>query len=190
MISLPHISLRSPRTKGLVAALLLTGCGPGLDDGAGPREVTQVLGPSGGEVVLSQGRFTFSPDSLATNTTVTVRRMPTGLAGGALGAVFQVELPLGIGLGKQDPIATIAVPADSDRDHVRLGFLSVAGPADEPRYWIPVQESAFDPSEVAVNGPMAAFRDKPNVVQFAAVFTCSLGNKCPSGRICQSGACQ
>jgi hypothetical protein len=161
-----------------------------LDDGAGTREISQVLGPSGGEIVLSQGRFTFSPDSLGSDTIVTIRRMPTGLAGGSLGAVFQVELPLGIGLGKQDPLATIAVSADADREHVRLGFLSVGDSSDKPHYWVPVQESSFDVAELAVRGPMAAFRDKPNVVQFAAVLTCSFGNECPSGRICQSGACQ
>lgn len=161
-----------------------------MDDGAGAREVSKVLGPSGGHIVLSQGRFTFSPDSLAEDTTVTVRRMPTGLAGGARGAVFEVEMPSGVALGKQDPEATIAVTDDSDRDHVRLGFLSVAEAVEGPRYWIPVQESEFDAAEIAVRGPMAAFRERGNVVQFAAVDTCTSAAECPRGRNCQAGACQ
>ncbi len=185
-----HISSPLCRGSFLAGTLLCCACGSGLDDGAGSREVSKVLGSSGGDIVLSQGRFTFSPDSLAGDTTVTVRRMPTGLAGGALGAVFEVEMPSGVGLGTQDPEAAIAVTKHSDRDHVRLGFLPVTDAVEGPRYWIPVQESEFDAAEIAVRGPMAAFRERGNVVQFAAVYTCATTDECPRGRDCQAGACQ
>jgi hypothetical protein len=181
---------------GLVGLLSAGGCGEGLRDGQGEREVTQIVGPEGGEVVLGQARLVVRRGLLSKPTTVALRRVPVPEKRGPIGPAF--ELSVQGGSFNAPPVLELAAtpPEGVPGGALRIGFHK-AGGADY-YWWLPFTSSTtYDAAARTIRTDATAGFPDGTTIQFGAMLWCGNGelgvdkiDKCAPEWECGSGVCQ
>ena len=132
--------------------------------------------------------------SLVSSATITVRRYDSIKHAGAIGPVFEIEVP-SANTFINDPQLSIATSADVLAcETCTIGFLV---PSLTPQQWVP-DSPAVPPKCLpgVVCGPLQSQsygKDSPNattIVQFAIVKQCDSNSDCLSRQACTSRACQ
>jgi hypothetical protein len=190
-----------------VACALGLSCGSGLRDTNQQAAVTQTIGSGGGKIALMEATINFDDGSVDDPTkSITLRRYPNVEHTGAVGPVFELEVPKA-GFITSDPILNILAPAevlDSVDDHegknMVIGYLN---PAFSNVQWVPdsppPEQKPCLPSSIC--GPVQSLEfTNPNnlgdagvttkILQLAIVQKCSETKECLKGLACNSGACQ
>ena len=172
------------------------GGGQGGTGGQVPS-TSQTVDPVGGQLVFAELTLDICEGCLATRSTIVVRRYDSIKHAGAIGPVFEIELPTADTF-INDPLLSIAAPADVlSCGSCTIGFLV---PSLTPQQWVP-DSPATPPKCVAgvVCGPLQIQSySKPKadssfsttIVQFAIVKQCSSNGDCQSNQACTSRACQ
>jgi hypothetical protein len=187
------------RVTAVLAVAMVLSCGTGIRDGEGDLYVRKTVGPAGGQLVLGEATVDVWQDCLASPTPITLRRYATIDHSGAVGPVFEIQVPTPDTF-KNDPrigITTSAVVADNSAS--KIGFL-VPGVANEQ--WVPDSKPASPPCfPPVVCGPVQILEftnpggtNDPALtttrLQFAIVTQCQSTGNCSASQACNSGACQ
>jgi hypothetical protein len=161
------------------------------------QSTSQTFDPQGGQLVFGELTLDIWEDCLAATSLIIVRRYDSIKHAGAIGPVFEIELPTSDTF-INDPLLSIAAPADVlSCDRCTIGFLV---PSLTPQQWVP--DSPATPPKCAagvVCGPLQIQSfSKPKadssfsttIVQFAIVKQCGANSDCLSNQACTSRACQ
>jgi hypothetical protein len=189
-------------TRGFCAvAAFLAGasgiaCGAGIQDGRGEVYATRIVDPSGGYIVLREATLDVKQDCVRGPVPITLRRYDSIEHSGAVGPVFEIEVPTPDTF-QQDPqieIATSSLTVTSPNPVI--GFLV---PGADNEQWVPDGTSPVCPSSVC--GPVqsqtfthpgsaASPVVTTRVLLLAIVTQCATNVDCPSNQACNSNACQ
>jgi hypothetical protein len=187
-----------------LAGGLAISCGKGISDGRGEVFATQVFGPEGGRMELQEATLDICLGCLDGPSTVTLRRYDRVDPKGAVGPVFEIEVPAPTTFQNSPRIGIRTKPVVLASPNSFIGFLIPGAPVLD-RQWIPdstTSQSAGCPSS-AICGPVQSqsFSNPggtlhpdilpTNVLRLAIVAMCPGGNAdCSSQQACTSGACQ
>src|SRR5664279_3316354 len=157
---------RSRRGAALVACALGLSCGSGLRDTNQQGAVTQEIGTGGGKIVLMEATLDFGENSVAESKSVTLRRYPNVEHAGAVGPVFELEVPWA-GFITRDPTLHILASADVlayiGADYLPNMVIGYLNPAFSNVQWVPAspppeQEPSCLPSSIC--GPVQSLEFK------------------------------
>jgi hypothetical protein len=155
---------------------------------------SKTLDARGGQIVLGELTLDVWENCLASSATIIVRRYDTIKHTGAIGPVFEIELP-SANTFINDPQLSITPSADALAcDSCTIGFLV---PSLTPQQWVP-DSPATPPACLpgVVCGPLqiqSYAKDSAyatTIVQFAIVKQCGSNSDCLSKQACNSRACQ
>jgi hypothetical protein len=154
---------------------------------------SKTLDRQGGKIQLAELTLDVWLDCLASTAMITVRRYPGIGHAGAIGPVFEIEVPSPSAF-INDPQISIAISADMPAcDSCTIGFLV---PSLTNQQWVPDSPASPPtcPSGV-VCGPLQKgtyFDNNTTIVQFAIVKPCPSGSSgdCGPKQACNAGACQ
>ncbi len=191
---------------GLVATCLLaafgSSCGTGIRDGKGEVYATKTFDVTGGRMQLDGAILDIWPGSVAGLSPITMRRYEEVAPRGAVGPVFEIELPSWNTVQNNDPRIGIDTTADiRTATWARIGYLSpMASGLD---IWVPdsTESTSAGCPDLAVCGPvqLASFQypggaslnlSPSKVLRLAIVRTCGTRADCGPNQTCQGGACQ
>jgi hypothetical protein len=159
---------------------------------------SQILDSQGGRIVLGELTLDVWENCLASSATIIVRRYDTIKHTGAIGPVFEIELPTADTF-INDAQLSIATSADVLAcDSCTIGFLV---PSLTPQQWVP--DSPASPPKCLLPGvvcgplqiqsfskPKADSTFNTTIVQFAIVKQCGSNSDCSLNQACSSRACQ
>jgi hypothetical protein len=174
-------------------------CGAGIQDGRGEVYATRIVGQSGGQIVLREATLDVKQDCVQDPVPITLRRYESIKHSGAVGPVFEIEVPTPDTFRKdpQIDVATSSLAVTSLNPVI--GFLV---PGADNEQWVPdsPMPAPSCPSSV-VCGPVQSqtFTDPGSdaspvvttrVLLLAIVTQCATIADCPSNQTCNSKACQ
>jgi hypothetical protein len=174
-------------------------CGTGIRDGEGDLYVTKTIGPEGGRIVLQEATLDVWPHCLNESEAITMRRFATIDHAGAVGPVFEIQIPTPdiFQLDPQIGIVTSDVAAGNPAS--KIGFLVPGAPNEQ---WAPDTSLPYQPcSSPTVCGPVqsdgfpnpggAGSGFPPTTkLDFAIVTQCGSNPDCAGRQTCSSHACQ
>jgi hypothetical protein len=181
-----------------LAAATTMSCGTGIRDGKGEVfVVNRTIGPEGGQIVLGEATLDVGPHCLNDSTLITLRRFPTIDHAGAIGAVFEIEIPTPDTFQLEPQIGISTAGSVAANQASMIGFLH-PGIADEQ--WVPDSPSPLllPCSQQAVCGRVQSGEFKSpgsgllptTKLDFAIVTHCDLIGDCSGSQTCSSSACQ
>ena len=174
-------------------------CGTGIRDGEGEFYATKTIGPEGGQLVFREATLDFGPNCVDPLAPITLRRFDSIAQTGAVGPVFEIQVP-SPGTFTNQPTITISTPATVASDaKYTIGFLVPA-----IRQWFPNTNTnpppcATSPALCAAvqiqsftqpKGPQDPL--KTTTLDLAIVQTCKGPSDCPPNQnlTCNGNACQ
>jgi hypothetical protein len=188
---------------GWVAALLAAtcgvSCGTGIRDGRGEVFTTETMGTSIGRIELKEAVLDYWEGTVAEPSSITLRRYDEIERAGAVGPVFELELP-SPGVLQKDPRLGIRTSAEvKGNDRATIGFVSPS-----TGEWIPDSTNSRQDGcpELAICGPVQILsfatpsgnsdtRNAPTpVLRLAIVMRCAALADCDHNQTCTAGACQ
>ena len=186
------------RVTAVLAVSTALSCGTGIRDGEGEVYANRMVGQEGLDIQVGEATLSIGLNSLRDSPTlVSVRRFNTIDHSGAVGPVFEIEIPTPnaftndprIGISTLDTVASLPSSA--------IGYL-VPGVSKEQ--WVPDSPSESPPcTSTEVCGPVqireftqpASGTEPPTTrLQFAIVKKCGLIGDCGLLQACSAGACQ
>jgi len=184
-------------TAAFLAGALGISCGAGVHDGRGEVFVTRTLNQGGGQVVLAEATLDVCEGCVGSPASITLRRYDRIEHRGAIGPVFEIELPASDTFASDPRIGISTSSTVAGSANSVIGFL-VPGAASEQ--WVPDSPgtSPVCPASV-VCGPVQRYSfmrpggdptQATRVVRFAIVSQCATNADCPSTQACNSNACQ
>jgi hypothetical protein len=183
----------------LLAVAATASCGTGIHDGEGDWYVSKTIDQSGGQLVLGEATLDVKEHSLKSPPTlITLRRFPTVQHSGAVGAVFEIQIPTPDTFSNDPRIAISTSDAVATTTGSMIGYLV---PGVDNEQWVPDSTPAVPPcSGAVVCGPVQSQAFTPGGaadaglatarLQFAIVTQCDSAAICPFGQTCSSRACQ
>jgi hypothetical protein len=186
------------RAAGAVlAAAAGLSCGAGIHGDVGWYHVSQTVDKDGGKLTLREGTLIVYQNCVTEPTPIILRRHDSIDHKGAIGPVFEIELPSANTFvnDAQINIATSAAVANDDSSVI--GF--IVENRDGSKQWVPdTPPYTLDCPESSVCGPVQAGSfsnpsgdaDPAKTVEFAIIKKCGARQECPSKQTCSSGACQ
>ena len=192
---------RLRRGAALVACAAGISCGTGVHDGEGDWYVTRIVDPAGGEIAFKEAILHVSLDSLDGPAPITLRRYPTIEHAGAIGPVFEIEVPKPETLTK-DPGIGILASSDvvSDPNNVialrvpAVGWWFPATSATPVDFACPTLNKCGDVQVKEFTTPDGAqvVGLTTTTLQIAIVQKCGKTSECATGQdlACNAGACQ
>jgi len=201
---------RLRRGAALVACALGLSCGSGLRDTNQQGAVTQTIASDGGRIVLMEATLQFQAGSVDNpSKPIILRRYPSVEHAGAVGPVFELEVPWA-GFLTKDPTLNILASADvvhstdvEEHKNMVIGYLA---PGLTDVQWVPDSTAPDNEPgcldlESNICGPVQSleFINPGNlgdagvttkVLQLAIVQKCKKTEECPKGLACNSLACQ
>jgi hypothetical protein len=189
-----------------VAACLAGGvvvsCGQGISDGRGEFFATQTFDVPGGRMQVKGATLDLWPGSVAGPADITMRRYDQVAPAGAVGPVFEIELPSADTLQLDPRLGIQTTPAVLGSARATIGFLSPM--ASGLPLWVPNSTTTILDGcpESALCGPVqiqsftnpggATTPQSPptSVLRLAIIMKCESRADCLSNQSCQSGACQ
>ncbi len=190
------------RPWGVIAVLAMattTSCGTGIRDGEGYAYVTKTIGPEGGQIVLREATLAIYPQNLKEPATISMRRFPIIDHAGAVGPVFEIQIPTPTTFDLDPDIRIVTSDVVASNPASRIGFL-FPGIANEQ--WVPDTSSPFQPcSPPTVCGPVqrdgfihpggtGSALSPTTTLDFAVVTQCGSIGDCAARQTCSSNACQ
>jgi len=191
--------LWSWRVTAMVAATTALSCGTGIRDGDGEVYMFKTIDAPGDRLVLGEATLDVGEGCLDSPTVITLRRFSTIDHTGAIGPVFELQVPTP-GTFKGDPRIEIStsdtVAAASSST---IGFLVPGGSNEQ---WVPDTPQPAPPcSSGVVCGPVQikSFTEPGGTtsplppttrLEFAIVTQCQEDQDCPLYQACSSRACQ
>lgn len=169
-------------------------CGTGIRDGRGEVFTTETMGTNIGRIELKEAVLDYWEWTVTSPTPITLRRYDQIERAGAVGPVFELELPSSDALQK-DPrigIRTTAEVKASDRSVI--GFVS-PGTGE----WIPdstnSRQDGCPPSAICGPVQVQTFSSgggggPTRVLRLAIVTRCADKSECGPNQTCTAGACQ
>jgi hypothetical protein len=184
-------------TAAFLAGALGISCGAGVHDGRGEVFAVQTIDQGGGQVVLAEAALEVCEGCVGSPASITLRRYDSIAHRGAIGPVFEIELPASDTFASDPRISIATSPEVAGSANSVIGFF-VPGAVNEQ--WIPDSPGTMPvcPASV-VCGPVQRYSfmrpggdptQATRVVRFAIVSQCSINADCPSSQACTSGACQ
>ena len=175
-----------------VAGAAALSCGAGVHDGRGEVFATQTIDQAGGQIVLREATLDVWQDCLLGPSAITLRRYDSIDHSGAVGPVFEVQVPAPDAFINDPRIGIEASPVVAGSASSVIGFL-IPGVANEQ--WVSDSDPAAPCTASVVCGPVHGqiFNGaslKTTVLLFAIVSQCITIADCPSQQTCNSGACQ
>jgi hypothetical protein len=193
---------RLRRIATLVACAAGLSCGTGIRDGNDEESVTRTIGPEGGQIAFMEGTLDIPKDSVDPAVPIILRRYPSIKHAGAIGPVFEIQIPTPNTFAHSDPTIGISTTASvvADSNSV-IGYLV---PSVTKVEWVPDQtpeqsKPTCQSSAVCDFVQSQAFPNHGNLVdagitvsvlQFAIVQQCTDTKECLKGLACNSKACQ
>jgi hypothetical protein len=184
-----------------LAAGLAVSCGKGISDGRGEVFTLRTVDPYGAQIELQEATLNIYPGGVAEPTTIALRRYSEVDPSGAVGPVFEIELPAPDTL-KKDPRIDIRVPADvlaAPAGTYVMGFLTPTNQAGQLQ-WVPDTSIVYsDCPATSVCGavqaqsftlPAGGKSPPTNVLRMAILKTCGAIADCGSLQTCQGNICQ
>ncbi len=186
-----------------IAACLAGGaaisCGTGIHDGRGEVFATSIIGPSGGQILLREATLDIGEDSVQGEAPITLRRYDSIAHSGAVGPVFEIQVPTPDTFTHDPHIGIATAPAVVASAKSVIGFLIPGVPNEQ---WIPDSTTSTAPCPGSdVCGPVqkdtffnpggsidAGFTT--TVLRLAIVTQCAGNADCLSRQACTSRACQ
>jgi hypothetical protein len=194
------ISIRWPWVGIAVLAVAATvSCGTGIRDGQGDLYVTKTIGPEGGQLVFREATLIVWPNDLSAPASITMRRFPTIDHAGAVGPVFEIQIPTPTTFIGDPDIQIVASDVPTPNPASTIGFL-VPGIANEQ--WVPVTSQPFlSCSSPTVCGPVQSggFNHPGGTgsglsptakLDLAIITQCASNADCAGRQTCSSTACQ
>ena len=193
---------RMRRIAALVACAAGFSCGTGIRDNSYEGAVTQKIGPEGGQIALMEGTLDILPDCLGVSTPITLRRYPSIKHTGAIGPVFEIQVPEP-GTFTHDPVIEILLPSEVATDPKKAYEMGLLVPGVDQ--WFPITTllssdftcpSANACGDLQINeftspdGGQDKNITETTVLQFAIVQSCLETKECLKGLACNSHACQ
>jgi|GEM_PF-6492456 len=190
---------RSCALAAFVAGTATLSCGPGVHDGRGEVFTSQTIDQRGGQLVLREGTLDVWQECLSGPVTITLRRYDSIDHRGAVGPVFEIQVPTPDTFRKDPRIGIAASSLVAGSASSVIGFL-VPGVASEQ--WVP--DSSVTISDClpgVVCGPVQRLSFinpggsidpslTTTLLRLAIVTRCTSNEDCASQQACNSGACQ
>jgi hypothetical protein len=194
---------RGTTTDRLRAAAALAVAAAGLSCGSGIKTIdsqvilSQVVDSKGGLLVLREARLDVCAGCVLASSTIVMRRYETIEHTGAIGPVFEIEVP-DPKTFERDPQINIATSADViGLRGAKIGFLI---PNATPEQWFPEShttellcQSGFVCGPVqreTFTNPDGDPTNPTRFLQLAIIQPCGGTSECPYNQACYSGACQ
>lgn len=186
------------RVTAVLAVTTALSCGTGIRTVEGEAETSRTIDQEGFDLKLGEATLNVCQNCLAAPALITLRRFHTYQHHlGAVGPVFEIELPTPDTF-KQDPRIVIETStAIANNDSFVIGFLVPGGTHEQ---WVPDSPAAsLACSAPEVCGPVQILGfTKPgggtasptNRLEFAIVKKCGSISDCGPLQACNSGACQ
>ena len=179
----------------IAAAATGVSCGTGLRDGEGHFFVSETIDQEGGQLALREAVLDICEGGMQVAGTVTLRRYEQIELSGAIGPVFEIEVPRPNAFANDASISIATSPAVAKATNSAIGALPlfngwVVG------QWTPNavdSTQACKPGNVCGRVTRASFEGSSvatKTVYFAILERCSVMADCPSKQTCTSAACQ
>lgn len=183
-----------------LAAGLAVSCGKGISDGRGEVYASATFDVNGGRLQVGGGTLDLYTGTVAEPATITLRRYEEVVPAGAVGPVYEIELPKPDTFKTNDPRLSIhTTPEVLGSGKATLGFLS---PMDNGvMMWVPSTTPARP--EGAPSGsvfgtvqigsfirPNGGKSPATNVLRMAILMSCSNRGECGSNQACPANVCQ
>jgi hypothetical protein len=182
-----------------LAAGLTVSCGKGISDGRGEVFTFVEVKPSGANVEVEDAVLRMYAGTVMAPALIALRRYETADPAGAVGPVFEIELPA-VDTLASDPRLDIRTTSDvaAAPDVFTIGFLSPI--TADLKMWVPDSTNSYpDCPPLHVCGPVqgqsftlpGSGKFPPtNVLKLAIVKRCGSRSDCGSQQSCQGGVCQ
>jgi hypothetical protein len=183
----------------VLAVAASVSCGTGIRDGQGDLYATKTIGPEGGQIVLREATLDFGLNCVDPPAPITLRRFDSIAQTGAVGPVFQIQVPSPGTFNNQPTITISTLDTVASDSRYAIGFLVPA-----IRQWFPNTNTNPPPcaassalcAEVQIqsftqpNGPQDPL--KTTTLDLAIVQKCMANSECPTGQnmVCSGTACQ
>jgi hypothetical protein len=165
-------------------------CGTGIRDGRGEVFTTETMGMDIGRIELREAVLDYWEGTVLAPTSITLRRYDQVEPAGAVGPVFELEIPSADALQKQPRLGIRTTPEVKASDKSVIGFVHpVTGD------WIPnssnSRQDGCPASAICGFVQTLSFTDAPTrVLRLAIVTKCGGLADCPALQTCTAGACQ
>ncbi len=187
------------RPWGVIAFLATSttmSCGTGIRDGEGDLYVTKTIGPEGGQIVFQEATLDVPTASLTEPAAITIRRFPTIDHAGAVGPVFEIQIPTPDTFNIDPQVGIVTSDAAAANPAARIGFLY---PGINNEQWVPDTSQPFPGCySPTVCGPVQSdgFKNPSGSMppttklDFAIITQCASTDDCAVHQACSSWACQ
>lgn len=188
--------MRPWRVIAVLAMAATMSCGTGIRDGEGDLYATKTIGPEGGQILLQEATLDVPTLSLTEPKSITMRRFQTIDHTGAVGPVFEIQIPTPDIFAIDPQIGIVTSDAVAANQAATIGFLY---PGISNEQWVPDTSRPFPAcSSPTVCGPVQSGGFwKPNgglppttKLDFAIVTQCASTSDCEVNQTCSSTACQ
>ena len=184
--------------RGLVAAYLAAisgiSCGTGIRDGRGEVFTTEKIGTNIGRIELKEAVLDYWEGTVASPASITLRRYDQIEHAGAVGPVFEIELPSPDTLQKDPRLGIRTTPEVKASDASVIGFLSPT-----TGDWIPnstnSRQDGCPSSAICGTVQIQSFTNPSGslptrVLRLAILKKCAGISDCGQSQTCTAGACQ
>ena len=187
------------RVTAVLAVTTALSCGTGIRDGEGPLFESKVIGQQGGRIEVGEATLDIWKDCLSAPALITLRRFPAITHTGAVGPVFEIEIPAPDTFINDPQIGIQTWPDVAKASTSVIGFLI---PGVDGAQWVPDSPAVLPVCDSGVVcGPVQILSfTKPggstnptlttSKLDLAIVQKCSGTSECPVNQACSSGACQ
>lgn len=180
---------------GLIAAYLAAvsgiSCGTGIRDGRGEVFTTEEMGTNIGRIELKEAVLDYWEGTVLAPANITMRRYDEVERAGAVGPVFEIELPSPGALQKDPRLGIRTTPEVKASDGSVIGFLSPS-----TGVWIPnstnSRQDGCPSSAICGTVQIQSFTDPvpTRVLRLAILTKCGGLSDCGPSQTCTAGACQ
>jgi hypothetical protein len=186
------------RSTAVLTVTTALSCGTGIRDGEGEVYANRIVGQEGLDIQVGEATLSVGLNSLRNPPTlISLRRFATIDHSGAVGPVFEVEIPTPDAFSNDPRIVISTLDTVASLPSSAIGYL-VPGVSNEQ--WVPDSPSEFPPcTSTEVCGPVqiqefirpAAGTKPPTTrLEFAIVKKCDGIGDCGPLQACSSRACQ
>lgn len=189
------------RSAAICLAVGLTlSCGKGISDGRGEVYGSATFDVNGGRLQVGGGTLDLYVGTVAEPATITLRRYEEVVPSGAVGPVYEIELPTPDTLKTNDPRLSIHTTSEVlGSGKATIGFLTPMG--NGVMMWVPTTTPARPegaPSETVFGTVQIDSFKRPgsgtfpptNLLRMAILMRCSNRSDCGSNQACPANVCQ
>lgn len=171
-------------------------CGTGIRDGDGYVYVTKTIGPEGGQIVLQEATLDVPSASLNEPKSITMHRFQTIDHAGAVGPVFEIQIPTPDIFNIDPQIGIVTSDATAHNPASAIGYLH---PGISGEQWVPDSQQSLPgclPPTVCGSVQSGEFSapgggmPPTTKLDFAIVTQCAVTADCQVNQTCSSLACQ